>query len=149
MDHAEECSPWKHSKGKQFYKVFTYDNIVISFVVILMRPEGSLQVVCTCWHCLCLGHRPGVWVQIQHKQVVVVVWLGDRATTQQPPSEQIGAPHEQSALPRDSALPKKSCLCLFSRSCRAFKSAVVVFSMFLRKGTDDDCSIVWGVYVCA
>ena len=83
--------------------------------------------------------------QTQHKQVVVVVWLSDRGTTRLPPRER--GPIRAPALAAQTAL-QNPCLCSFPRSYPALKSAALVLSMFRRKGADDVCSIVWGVFVC-
>lgn len=73
-----------------------------------MRPHGSLQVVSTCWQLVC------VWVTgLQHERRFStnrLLWLSGSVTGQQDShpgrGEPIGAPHEQSAPSRDSALAK-------------------------------------------
>lgn len=100
-----------------------------------MRPYGSLQVPSTCWHRVCvlvIGLQPKCTFSTNR-----LLWLSGSVTGQQDGrpgrGEAIGAPHEQSAPSRDSALAKNPCLRCFPRSYRAAKSAALVLSTFLRK----------------
>lgn len=128
------------SKGYNWsYKVFMWQkHCWLRIAGILMRPLASVQVVCTCWHCACECER-----RFSTNQTgccgCLAQWQRDNTTTTQ---GEIGAPHEQSALPRESALSKNPAS-VFSPDLVVRSNLLrLYFPCFWEKGANDDCSIV-------